>query len=269
MLTLQEILSLRSNIFQNSIIKLVRPKDERQEYKDLLKNKDSFLEYQRQQGKDVFNCDYIVSFQVTNKGLTVLFGVFKVMGKKHVKGKDHKLYYDLEQLEGFEDLENRLVIDWGDGFRSWVQWFPNTKEVVQILPKGFIGEFSGLHQIVLEFQELERLIQNPNANQQWVNHLSSVNGIYLILDNKTGNQYIGSAYGGEGIWQRWASYIPNGHGNNKELKELINKDVAYKTNFKFSILQTLPSNLSSKEVIAFENLYKEKLGSKAYGLNQN
>ncbi len=34
--------------------------------------------------------------------------------------------------------------------------------------------------------------------------VSSVNGVYLILDTRTGNQYIGSAYGNDGIWQKWS-----------------------------------------------------------------
>jgi hypothetical protein len=31
----------------------------------------------------------------------------------------------------------------------------------------------------------------------------------------------------------------------------------------------LPSNLNSREVIKIENLYKDKFGTKAFGLNQN
>jgi hypothetical protein len=86
MLTLQEILNLKSNVLKESKVKLIRHADARAEYRDLLKNRESLLEYQRQQGKDVFNCDFIVSFNVV-KGRTVLFGVFEVKGRKMFKIK--------------------------------------------------------------------------------------------------------------------------------------------------------------------------------------
>jgi limonene-1,2-epoxide hydrolase len=218
-------------------------------------------------GKDVFNCDFIVSFNVV-KGRTVLFGVFEVKGKKNVQDKDYSFYYDLEQMKEFEDFEDRVVIEWGKAYQSWHQGYDNEKVIVQILPKGYIGSFPGLLNTVLDFGELERLMQYSEANIEWKNHLSSVNGIYLILDTKTGNQYIGSAYGKEGIWQRWNNYSITRHGGNKELMALCKKE-SYFRNFRFSILQTLPSNITNDEIIKIENLYKEKLGSRVHGLNQN
>lgn len=44
--------------------------------------------------------------------------------------------------------------------------------------------------------------------------------------------------------------------------------VSYR-HFKFSILQTLPSNITKPEIDRIERLYKEKLGSRAHGLNGN
>jgi hypothetical protein len=171
-------------------------------------------------------------------------------------------------MKEFEDLEDRVVIEWGKANRSWHQGYDNEKVIVQILPKGYIGSFPGLLNTVLDFGELERLMQYSEANIEWKNHLSSVNGIYLILDTKTGNQYIGSAYGKEGIWQRWNNYSITRHGGNKELMALCKKE-SYFRNFRFSILQTLPSNITNDEIIKIENLYKEKLGSRVHGLNQN
>jgi len=89
------------------------------------------------------------------------------------------------------------------------------------------------------------------------------------LDKITGNQYIGSAYGKDGIWQRWSEYSKTGHGGNELLKELCLIDTQYYKNFQFTILQSLPSNLSNKDVIAVESLYKKKLGTKVFGLNKN
>jgi hypothetical protein len=96
-----------------------------------------------------------------------------------------------------------------------------------------------------------------------------LNGIYLILDNTTGLQYIGSAYGSDGIWGRWKEYARTKDGGNKKLVEMVAVNPNCVENFTYSILQTLPSNLNKDEVIRYENLYKEKLGSRAHGLNLN
>jgi len=73
--------------------------------------------------------------------------------------------------------------------------------------------------------------------------LAAVAGVYLIVDRKTGKQYVGSASGEGGILSRWRSYADTGHGGNKRLIDLAACDP--------------------------EGLYKEKLGSRAFGLNSN
>ena len=98
---------------------------------------------------------------------------------------------------------------------------------------------------------------------------SSNAGIYLILDTSTGNQYIGSAYGEQGIWGRWSNYLTDGSGGNKKLLELIKDNESYKDNFQFSLLKTLPTSMLKKDVVNQERIFKEKLGSKAFGLNSN
>lgn len=100
--------------------------------------------------------------------------------------------------------------------------------------------------------------------------LSAVKGIYLILDKSTGNKYIGSAYRENGILGRWVEYADtNGHGNNKQLKALIEKDFKYARHFQFTILMTLPKTMTATEVIKREVLFKQKLGTKSFGLNSN
>lgn len=51
--------------------------------------------------------------------------------------------------------------------------------------------------------------------------LSGVKAVYLILDTKNGQQYVGSAYGDGGLLERWKCYADTFHGNNKLMKELI------------------------------------------------
>ena len=267
-LTLQDILNLKTDLFKKAKVKLVRHKDNRKEYRELIKDKSSLLEYQREQSKEVFKgCDYIISFVGQEGTKSLLFGIFKVKG---VEKREHYFYYNLEEVHGFEHLVDRVVIDWGNNAISWHQWYhKHQKEVVQILPKGYLGSFPGLLNFVLEFDELQKLIDNPDANQDWKKSLSNVNGIYIILDSKTGDQYIGSAYGKEGIWQRWSNYVKSFHGGNKKLIECCEAESGYFRNFRFSILQSLPSNMQQDEVTAIESLYKQKLGTRVNGLNSN
>ena len=65
----------------------------------------------------------------------VLLGVFKVGDcERSAAGVFH---YELESVSDFDSLTDRLVIDWGQGAVSWVQWYDrNDKAVVQILPDG-------------------------------------------------------------------------------------------------------------------------------------
>ena len=269
MLTLAQILQSQSSILEGKRVKLVRHKDSRAEYRDAIKDRSKLLSYQQTQGRDVFgDCEYIISFMGLERSRSLFFGVFKVLGSQFVDG--HYLY-NLQQVEAFDGLVDRLVIDWGASARAWLQWYDRQeKAVIEILPSGYIGSFPGLQDFVLEFDELKTLIDNPEANHDWNHHLSAVNGVYLILDRKTGKQYIGSAYGHEGVWGRWKTYAATGHADNKELKKLLSTDPTYASRyFCYSILQTLPSNMTARESVEIESLYKRKLGTRAHGLNEN
>ncbi len=270
MITLEQILKLKDKLPDLSKVKLVRHKDSRIEYRDIIKDRAELLKYQAEQKKDIFDkCDYIVSFIGQENKKSLFFGVFKINSKR-IDPETSKFHYDISEVEDFDDYVDRVVISWGDAALAWHQWYlTNDKELLEILPKGYLGEYPGNLNFILDFSELERLILNPDANKIWLHNLSAVSGVYLILDTKTGNQYIGSAYGKEGIWQRWSTYISNKHGGNKQLVELLDTDSNYYKNFRFTVLQTLPSNASTNDVVAIENLYKEKFGTRLFGLNSN
>lgn len=270
MLTFKELLSLKTDVLDKYRVKYVRHKDTREEYKEVIKNRAKLLEYQALQNNNVFNnCDYIASFIGLSQSRAVFIGLFKV---EDVKTLATGYQYDLEEVvdDGIDDLKERLVIDWGNSTQSWHQWInKNPKEVTELLPKGFIGSFPGLLSFTLDFEELKNLINNPEANKDWYIHLSSIKGIYLILDKLTGEQYVGAAYGEKGIWQRWQTYALTQDGGNEGLIELCQNNSEYCQNFQFSILQSLPNNMSDREVREVEKLYKKKLGSRSFGLNKN
>ena len=227
-------------------IKLVRQKDQRVDlYSLYCNNYKKFLEYQSEQPKDVFNdVDYIVSF-IGEEGLKSRFiGVYKIKGKtkKVITRKEESFWYDMEEVAGFEDLKEKVIVNWMNPI-SWHQWNTIDKEtiVVEIHPGLHYQQFTDYLNVLLNFKELEEIVIKQYID--WKRMLSATKGIYLISDISTGKLYVGSAYGEEGIWGRWAEYVKtNGHGGNKTLKELISNDPKHAQNFQFSILMITTSD---------------------------
>jgi hypothetical protein len=180
----------------------------------------------------------------------------------------NQYFYILDRDSNFDGLANRVVIDWGAGTRSWCQWFKN-REVLEILPRGYVREFPGYLDFLLTYQELADIVSSPAANREWHRSLSAVAGIYLIIDRTTGAQYVGSAIGGNGILGRWRAYVAQPHGGNRLLRDLLEKHPGRYRDFQFTLLRTLDKTLSKNEVFAIEAAYKRKLGSRAFGLNAN
>ncbi len=180
------------------------------------------------------------------------------------------VFYQLDETDLFRDLENRLIIDWGKGVINWYYKGTNQKSILAIQnadPKEFIG----FDKLVLEYSQLEAMINDITG--EYLNYraaLSSVKGVYLILDKSSGDQYIGSAYGDDGILGRWKEYANSPyHGGNKKLIELLNEHNDRYKYFQFCILQIFSKSATKEEVIEAENRFKEKLGSRVFGLNAN
>ena len=273
-------------LLKNGNIKMLRHQDNRMKgFNQLVQDSELLNEYQSYQSKNRFkDCKYIMSYIAFGKTYALFYGLYEVESVQEVSdfkvsenlknlGHEEKFTgycYKLKKLDNFKDLENRLVIDWGKSTITWHQWLEkNNKSIIEIRPKGFVKEFPGYLDVVLSYYELSNIVNNIEANRTWYDKLSSVYAIYLILDTKTGNQYIGSASGSNGLWGRWTDYVKTIHGGNKELIELIKKeDESYKLNLQYSILHILSASKSS-EVEYYESLYKRKLGSRTFGLNAN
>ncbi len=280
MLGILDLLALRG-YDRKKPAKLVRHKSPKDDVQDLLR-RGWFDAYQSHQRLPVFDgCESIVSFIGTEGTKALFVGVYRVTGRRagsegklppgcpHTEWLRDKYFYDLVREPGYEDLERRVIIDWGKGARAWLQRVSN-KEVVEILPKGqFLTPFRDYLEFTLTRTELVDLFAHEDANREWRARLSAVAGIYLILATTTGNQYVGSAYGTDGIWGRWATYARDASGGNVLLRKLIDTDPAYPDAFSYSILQILPKTFARDEVIGWERRYKQKLGSRATGLNSN
>jgi len=284
-MTLNQIVNMIDPSIDLGKTKLVRHINNAINFNALIKD-NLIEEYQSLQSKNVFvDCEYIISFIADGGSRSIFYGLYKVgdiesgnyeqLASQKLQHYDpgigkSSFKYQLERNHSFDDISQRLIIDWGKAAISWHQWANNEKQIIEILPKGYLKEFPGFLDFILDYNDLKTMVNNPESNKIWHQMLSSVYAIYLITDYRTGQQYVGSAYGEkDGLLGRWKNYANTGHGGNKLLVELLKDDPEYARNFTFTILRTLPKTLTDQEVISKENLYKDKLGSKVFGLNSN
>ena len=240
--------------------------------------------YQAYQSKPVFHgAKHVVSLYGLDGTRARLFGIFTTNGWRDSKDgplltkhpweaewrNDTRFFYQLERLSGFEHLEHRVILDWGRGVLAWCQRLAN-KPVLEITAPGRqLPPFRDYLEFAVTYDELVELYRNEEVHREWRSRLSAVAGVYLILAETKGELYVGSATGVEGIWGRWRQYAKTGHADNELLKALIASDGDYPKKFRFSILQILPKSISREDVVGREALFKQKLGSRAHGLNRN
>lgn len=258
-----------------------------------------FEEYQRIQPKDYF-CKkrYIFSF-INEKGTTARFiGVYEVTDIVSVRSvkpmkdyplygdysRDDLVYYVLKKLDTLCDLSNRLVIEWGTSTQKIVQhkWETLAKKPVISIDEHPDDGFPGYENILWSFNEMKRYIKTPGRYPEIKKALSEVDGVYLVLDPIDNKQYIGSAYGTEGIYGRWRTYADtDGKGGadeggaNKKLATHLNKNKKRYIELQYSILavfhRTGNATKDKKTAEQLEALYKRKLGTRneETGLNLN
>ena len=177
-------------------------------------------------------------------------------------------YFCLEHVDLLQDYEEKLIVDWGPSTRMWHQKGTTEKQIISILPDAK-KVFSGFEDLVLTYDQLKEIIENRHIYEAWHIALSSVYAIYLITDRRDGRQYIGSAYGNDGLFGRWACYVETYHGGNKRMRELLDKFPERYRDFQFSILQIIPKTATADDVISLEQRYKRKLLTIEFGLNDN
>jgi len=177
-------------------------------------------------------------------------------------------FFDIEKVEVFADYEGKLIIDWGKSARSWAQKGTTEKPIVAIQANQQ-KTFSGFENLILSYMDLKEIVEDSITYGNWHTALSSVYAVYLITDTESGRHYVGSAYNKGGLLGRWSVYVETGHGHNKKMVELLREYPDRYLKFEFSVLQILPKNLSDDEVIHVENLWKEKLHTRDFGLNEN
>lgn len=221
---------------------------------------------------------YLASFVVTPSAETLFVGLYLSHGWRPTRSGDRfsaptgwigehtedNVIHQLEPQQILSEFSGRLVIDWGLGTRAVLQHAGRKiKPIIEIRRQFKEPGFPGFGGLSLKFADLENLYPT------WVSILNSTRGIYLLICNRTGAQYVGSATGDNGFWGRWQQYAKDGHGGNVLMKQAGHMD------FSISVLETARSVDSQEDILSREILWKNKLGTRAksdsieFRLNRN
>jgi hypothetical protein len=225
--------------------------------------------YQQLQTRNVFDIGCLLATFVVTPGKDTLFvGLYRVegvgtVGQGTIDPSTQTAppagcnFYDIRRDERLSEYAGHLIIDWGQGFLSWVQ---------HAAPKG------GREKAVLEIRKEVREEPFPGFTQfrwnideiaavplTWQSVLKSVKGVYLLVDKETGKQYVGSAKGEESLWGRFQDYAANGHGDNVELRRLGRRP------YQVTVLEVVNSDTGIERT---EEAWKKKLLSREFGLNR-
>lgn len=259
-------------------VRLLRHKDRRaakgrgpfELWRDARADFDAYQSTQSIENEPKLKAPFWASFVVAPRQEVLFVGIYRVEGYRlldhdvpaphmdgvEVAGTCH--LYDLRLDERLQDLMGRLVIDWGSGDRAWIQRADRQNKPVLEIRRAFEEPaFPGYLNYVEPLSSLERL---PRS---WTEVLRQARGVYLLTCPETKEQYVGSATGAGGFFQRWIEYAANGHGGNVGLKS---RDLS---DYQVSILEVAGSAATVDEILGMERRWKAKLQSREMGLNRN
>lgn len=208
----------------------------------------------------------------------LLTGVVRV-----VKDNGYARKADAEYIEAYKKYAFRVVVKYHKVEQNGIILARNLLpklEVVEIWPpeKDLIDKsFPGYNNICVSYNELKNKLK---VSDEWRAFLKARKGVYLISDISNGKLYVGSAYGRNGIYGRWATYmesgfdkdeLENGKYPNREFQKIVKeKGIGYiQKNFQYSILETFTDDVSDEQIIQRENFWKGILLSRQFGYNAN
>lgn len=237
--------------------------------------------YQARQDQKLPKGSLVIGFFGHRPGHALLLGVWRVkevlpsaqaIEEKRLQGsfdlRDDRAghwYHELDELDVLADLRLKLEIQWGEPAVSWRRVLRRANNYPIALSKAPPVPFKALNSISLIMAELRLAMQDV----AWQRELSNVCGVYLITDESTGHQYVGSASGACGVWQRWSDYVRTGHGDNQELIHRLRENPGCVSDFRFTLLETLYLGITRPEAEVRENYWKIALGSCRFGMNRN
>ncbi|MDQ0733139.1 GIY-YIG nuclease family protein [Arthrobacter sp. B1I2] len=210
-----------------------------------------------------------LNFLATSGRRARFITAFENHGEVHGERTDIWRFFDLRPSPVFSAMADRLVIEWTADTVNWAK----AGETASLMPVVEIADpqtepFPGFDLLLISYGELQAVVADDRYSQ-WRTALSSVQGIYLISDTKTGKLYVGKADGAERFLGRWSGYAKNGHGGNVALRELAGADADHARHFRFSILRVFAPSATTAQVDAAEAHFKRALLSRQTGNNRN
>jgi len=215
MLTFNQL--LRAGALEPETVRLLRHRDStprvhRALYDAAMMLDPKFEQYQEQQGtsqviEQFRAAKYLAGFVAEPMTQhTVFVGIWERLEERvKRKGNDSStsrvIEFNTRRVERFDEYSGRLVIDWGDGTRAWVQRAEKQdKRILEIRKTKQDPDFPGYLKLQISLEQVEGLYTS------WIQVLRNARGIYLLVRRKTGQQYVGSASGSDGFLGRWLSY---------------------------------------------------------------
>lgn len=226
-----------------------------------------FERYQALQGSSVIpEHGFVASFVVSRAAKTTFAGMYRnvgwtptplgevdpLSGSVHTDGRGRT--YDLAPIPGWEGYEGRLVIEWPGG-RNWHRRADSMLwPVLEIADQH--DPWPGWRAFHCEADELATL---PH---EWRSMLSHTKGVYLLIDlDDGGKQYVGSAKGTDSLLGRLLGYAKGGTNGNRGLTR--------GHRYLVSVLEPVAMLTPDQTIEAVEGQWKDRLGTREYGLNQN
>ena len=114
--------------------------------------------------------------------------------KQVTYGKHHVKFALAERLKEYDKFIEKVLVNHTNTGQSWFYVNPKIIESVVVESVSSISYFN--QNVSFSYQELKK----NWANSSWRQYLSSVYGVYVITDAKTGKLYVGSAYGDNGVY---------------------------------------------------------------------
>ena len=207
---------------------------------------------------------YLAAFVVGPEGETLFVGMYEVLKLSRTNEPfidpllgpmeaDDRSFHEIKRSDKMQDYVEKLVIEWGPGKLAWRQHAKEqNKTILEVRPRLKEPPFPGYIDFLCCIKDIK------NIWCSWQPWLEKSKGVYLLAF-EDGMQYVGSATGELGFWQRWNDYLRNGHGGNKVLiRDRHDARVAT-----VSILETSGSNDTHVMIIGREMLWQRKLGTRA------
>ena len=212
---------------------------------------------------------HLAAFVVGPEDETLFVGLYDVLKLSQIDGElddpllgkippEARSLHETKHSDRMQDYVEKLVIEWGAGKLAWRQKArEHNKIILEIRPKAKEEPFPPYVNFLRRLEDLR------NIYPSWLTRLKERKGVYLLTFDD-GMQYVGSATGEGGFWQRWQNYLVTGHGGNL----ILMHDQRDARNAMVSILELSGSAQTERDIINQEMLWQRKLGTRAKRLEK-